>query len=142
MDDQAEHGVPEGFERHFRQSPATDPWEPLFSKKSSDGFSIGFHVRDAHCNARGMLHGGVLSALADNAMGIACAAKAKAADGLLTIHLSVDYLSSAKPPQWVEVRSIPQRVGGSLAYGAAEILADGEAIARASAIFKIVRRRS
>ncbi|NJR80306.1 PaaI family thioesterase [Sphingomonas corticis] len=130
--------VPAGFERHFRQSPATDPWEPLWSRRD-DGFTIGLHVREAHCNARGLLHGGVLSALADNAMGIACADRADGAKGLLTAHLSVDYLGSARVGQWIEVRARPRRVGGSIAYAEADVLADGEAVASASAIFKIVR---
>ena len=26
--------IPAGFEPHFRKSPLTDPWEPLYSKKT------------------------------------------------------------------------------------------------------------
>jgi hypothetical protein len=26
--------IPEGFEPHYRQSPLTDPWEPLYSKRT------------------------------------------------------------------------------------------------------------
>ncbi|HKO72820.1 MAG TPA: thioesterase, partial [Bradyrhizobium sp.] len=33
--------VPEGFERHFRQSPLTDPWEPLYSKRTEKAVIIG-----------------------------------------------------------------------------------------------------
>ena len=26
--------IPAGFERHTRKSPLTDPWEPLYSKRT------------------------------------------------------------------------------------------------------------
>jgi hypothetical protein len=26
--------IPDGFEPHFRKSPLTDPWEPLYSKRT------------------------------------------------------------------------------------------------------------
>lgn len=136
----ADDEIPAGFERHFRRSPATDPWEPLWSRRAPGAFTIGLHVREAHCNARGLVHGGVLSALADNAMGLACSDEAGDAAGLLTVHLSVDYLASARAGQWLEVAARPERVGGTIAHGTAEIRADGEAVARASAVFRVVRR--
>jgi hypothetical protein len=35
----ADQKIPEGFERHFRQSLLTGPWEPLYSKR--DGRTAG-----------------------------------------------------------------------------------------------------
>ena len=29
--------IPAGFEPHFRKSPFTDPWEPLYSRKTDQG---------------------------------------------------------------------------------------------------------
>jgi acyl-coenzyme A thioesterase PaaI-like protein len=62
--------APEGFAPHFRKSPVTEPWEPLYSKTSADGVEIGLTIAPEHCNSRGFLHGGVIAALADNAMGL------------------------------------------------------------------------
>ena len=31
----------EGFSRHYRRSPLTDPWEPLWSKNTGDAIFIG-----------------------------------------------------------------------------------------------------
>ena len=53
---------------HFRRSPLTEPWEPLFSRKEARKVVMGLHVREAHCNSRGLLHGGLIAALADNAI--------------------------------------------------------------------------
>jgi hypothetical protein len=33
--------IPEGFEPHFRKSPFTDPWEPLYSKRTDKAVIIG-----------------------------------------------------------------------------------------------------
>jgi acyl-coenzyme A thioesterase PaaI-like protein len=61
--------IPEGFEPHFRKSPFTDPWEPLYSKRTYKAVIIGLRLAKPHTNARGNVHGGLISALADNAMG-------------------------------------------------------------------------
>ena len=55
-------GLPEGFEPHFRKSPLTDPWEPLYSKRLPDRVVVGLYVREPHTNSRGMLHGGLIAA--------------------------------------------------------------------------------
>ena len=33
--------IPAGFEPHFRKSPLTDPWEPLYSKRTDKAVIIG-----------------------------------------------------------------------------------------------------
>ena len=65
--------VPEGFEPHFRRSPLTDPWEPLYSKRNDQAVVIGLRLAKPHTNGRGLIHGGLIAALADNAMGYSCA---------------------------------------------------------------------
>ena len=65
--------IPAGFEPHFRQSPFTDPWEPLYSKKTEKAVTMGLRLAKAHTNARGLIHGGLIASLADNSMGYSCA---------------------------------------------------------------------
>ena len=55
--------VPPGFQPHFRKSPVTEPWEPLFSRRRDEALDLLFEVRSDHCNSRGFLHGGVVAAL-------------------------------------------------------------------------------
>lgn len=135
----------EGFAPHFRKSPLTDPWEPLYSRRDADGLTIGVEVRDAHCNARGMAHGGLIAALADNAMGLACALAGPASGtrvgGLVTASLTVDFVGAARIGDWIEVAARPVRVGRTLAFAEARVTAGaGEAkriVARASAVFSV-----
>lgn len=134
----AQTKIPEGFTPHFRKSRVTDPWEPIYSRSTSDSVQIGLVVGEAHCNSRGFLHGGVIAALADNAMGLSCVAvMAERPRGLVTVNLSVDYVGAAKLGQWMLIAPRVLKAGKSLAFADALVTADGETIARASASFKI-----
>src|SRR5690348_13761493 len=93
--------VPEGFARHPRRSPLTEPWEPIYFKATPEAYILGLRLAEAHTNSRGLIHGGLIAALADNAMGLSCSLKAGNLLGLVTINLSVDYLGSANIGQWL-----------------------------------------
>jgi hypothetical protein len=41
---EAQIAPPVGFCRHFRQSPLTDPWEPLYSCREGGVVRIGFRA--------------------------------------------------------------------------------------------------
>jgi uncharacterized protein (TIGR00369 family) len=128
---------PAGFAPHFRKSPVTDPWEPLFSRRTDAGaIEIGVVLAPAHCNARGMAHGGVLAALADNAMGLTYAASLDQPSGVVTVNLSLDYVAVAKVGAWLQVAPRLIRGGKSMGFVDALVTADGEVIARASAVFR------
>lgn len=133
---------PDGFAPHFRRSPVTDPWEPLYSRVMADRVVIGFHVRGAHTNSRGMLHGGLITALADNAMGLSCvqvltAAGRKPEAGLVTVSLAIDFIGAAKLAQWIAVDTQYVKTGRTLCFAQAFVTADGDVIARADARFKV-----
>ncbi len=129
--------IPAGHELHFRKSPVTDPWEPIYVRRDEGGLSLGLRIARVHCNGRGLLHGGVISALADNAMGLVCIL-GMVRSSALTVSLSVDFLSAGTIGQWLEVRAVPTKLGRTLAFADAQIVADGEMIAKAAATFRIV----
>ena len=134
---------PEGFAPHFRKSPLTDPWEPLYSRRTEDRVVIGLHIRESHCNSRGMLHGGLIAAIADNAMGLSCGEAMnfegrRPQSGLVTISLAIDFVGAAKLGQWVEFDTRYVKTGKTLCFAQAFVTADGEVIARADAKFKVL----
>ena len=131
-----------GFSRHYRRSPLTDAWEPLYSRKADGVVAIGFHAAPPHANSRGFVHGGMISALADNAMGLSCAEALEGRPSLLTVSLAIDFLGSARLGQWVEVRPSLSRLGSTLCFAEATVTADGEPCARAHATFRVVRPSS
>lgn len=134
--------VPEGFARHFRRSPVTDAWEPLYSRKTERAVIIGLRLAEPHTNSRGLVHGGLITALADNAMGLSCAANATEPLSLLTISLSMDFLGSAEKGQWLEIDTNFVKVGGSICFAQCLVTADGVPCARGNATFKALRRPS
>jgi acyl-coenzyme A thioesterase PaaI-like protein len=136
--------IPEGYERHFRSSPLTDPWEPLYSKAENGSIILALRVRHAHCNSRGFAHGGLISALADNAMGLSLIETLgerhkERPSGLVTISLALDFLGSGRIDQWLEFVPRVLRAGGSLGFVDCLVRADDQPIARGNATFRIFR---
>ena len=135
------HDIPDGFEPHFRKSGLTDPWEPLYSRNTGEAVYIGLRAGPAHANSRGLVHGALMTALADNAMGLSCALKTDAAGGLVTINLAMDFLASARMGQWLEIRPVVLKAGSSMAFASATIHGDDQLCARANATFRIASPR-
>lgn len=132
--------VPPGFSRHDRKSPVTDPWEPIYSRRTEGAVVLGLVAEAAHTNSRGFVHGGLISALADNAMGLSCAQKTGNEASLVTVNLTLDFLSSARTGQWLEFDTVFVRPGKTLCFAQAFVTADGEPCARANAVFRMVPR--
>ncbi len=132
--------VPEGFEPHFRKSPVTDAWEPLYSRKVDGAVRLGTRLRPPHTNGRGFAHGGFLTALADNAMGLSCFERGGGATSFVTVGIAVDFLGAAQIGQWVEARAEVPKFGKTLSFAQCLVTADGEPCARANATFRTVPR--
>jgi uncharacterized protein (TIGR00369 family) len=133
--------IPEGFEPHFRKSPFTDPWEPLYSKKTDKAVIMGLRLGKPHTNARGLIHGGLIASLADNAMGYSCAQAMGWASSLVTISLAVDFVGSAEIGQWLAVESGVIRTGSTICFAQSLIKADDAVIARANGTFRVVPKK-
>lgn len=136
---------PQPFVPHPRKSPLTTPWEPIYADIRDDRWVLGIEIRDPHTNSRGAPHGGLIAALADNAMGLSCGVMLTAlkipSGGLVTVSLSLDYLGAAKLGQWLEFDTDFIKPGKSLCYADATVRADGKPVARAHATFKVVEAR-
>jgi uncharacterized protein (TIGR00369 family) len=132
--------APDGFAPHTRKSRVTDPWEPLYSRRVGDAVQIGVWLREEHCNSRGFVHGAVIAALADNAMGLTYGAAASAAgielQSAVTMSLSIDYAATARIGQWLQVEPRIVKAGRSVGFVDALITADGAIAARASGTFR------
>lgn len=130
--------VPDGFERHFRQSPLTEPWEPLYSMRTTEAVMIGLWLAEPHTNSRGFVHGGLITALADNAMGLSCGVKLGNASRLVTISLGIDFLGTARPGQWLLIEPQVVKTGGTICFAQCLVTADGAPCARGNATFRVV----
>lgn len=126
-----------GFKSHFRQSPLTAPWEPLYSKVTDDAAIIGLFADTQHCNSRGFVHGGLISAIADNAMGLSCALRHKNVAGLVTISLHLDFARASKKGEWLEFVTSSIKSGTSIDMAQGQVYSDGKLCALMGGTFSV-----
>ena len=134
-------GIPEGFEPQSRRSPLTDPWEPIYSKQTPDAIILGLRLATPHTNARGFVHGGLIAALADKAMGHSCGHKMGGDHSLVTVSMSIDFISSAQIGQWLTVESGVIKTGSTICFAQCLVKADDLVIARANGTFRVVPKQ-
>jgi uncharacterized protein (TIGR00369 family) len=135
--------APDGYLRHTRRSPLTEPWEPLFARETGEAVQLAVEIREAHCNARGFAHGGLISALADNAMGLSAVRLARqqpeqAQASAVTVTLALDFLDSARVGEWLEVRPSVLKLGRTLAFAECRVVCGERLVARGNASFRMV----
>ena len=139
--------MPSGYQPHTRRSPLTDPWEPLLSRQTADAPSGAIHlaleIREAHCNSRGFARGGLISALADYAMGHSAVLQARRRAGsekasAVTVSLTLDFIDSAQIGDCVEFQPTVLKVGRTLAFVDCRVVYGERLIARGSASFRRV----
>ncbi|MDH3235001.1 MAG: PaaI family thioesterase [Alphaproteobacteria bacterium] len=131
--------VPDGYARLDRKSPFMEPVGPIFQKTDGRIFSLGVRVAERHTNARGLVHGGLISTLADLAMGYSMALVDEPPRSGVTASLTTDIYGAAAIGDWLEVRAHAKRVGGKLAFCACDVLADDTPIAQGTAVFRVTR---
>jgi uncharacterized protein (TIGR00369 family) len=133
--------APAGFELFTRPSPLLDAWRPIYARAEPDRLILGLFLREVHTNSRATAHGGLIAALADQAMGMSCGVRLRAerlnVTNLWTTSLTTDYLGAAKPGQWLAFDTVFARVGKTLCYAEMDITADGETVARGRASFRV-----
>ena len=130
--------TPEDFEPIFRTSPYIDLLGPIYNRKTDAGLVIGLKAEEKHCNARGLVHGGVFSSLADIALGYNAAFQSEEPIPIVTASLTVDYAGSAKIGDWIEIQTDIQKVGKSMAFANCYFTVDSKRIVRASGVFGVV----
>lgn len=132
--------IPTGFAPIFRTSPFLETLGPLYSLGTGASLVVGMRVQRKHTNARGALHGGVLAAVADVALGYGLATSTQPPTSMVTANLSVDFAGSARIGDWVETSLDIQKIGARMAFANVYFSVGGERIARASGVFVVVKQ--
>jgi uncharacterized protein (TIGR00369 family) len=133
--------IPQGFQHQSRRSPLTDPWEPIYTKQTPDAIILGLWLAKPHTNARGFVHGGLIAALTDKAMGHSCGHKMGGTHSLVTVSMSIDFISSARIGQWLTVETDVIKTGSTNCFAQCFVKADNVAIARANGTFRVVPKQ-
>lgn len=127
--------IPPEFRPLFRRSPVLDLIGPLYCRGEGDDLIVGLRVEAKHCNARGTVHGGILAALADVALGYTMAFSSTPPANLITANLTLDFAGTAKIGDWLEAHVDVQKRGSRLSFANCYITANEQRIVRASAVF-------
>lgn len=125
----------DGFTVFGRTSPFLDLIGPLWSKQTDAGLQFALAIDERHCNARGSAHGGVLSGLADVALGYATASSQDPPPHLVTASMTIDFVGPAKCGDVVVTATDIQRVGRRMAFANCYLYVGERRIVRASAVF-------
>src|SRR5690606_35925069 len=123
------NGIPAGFEPvtvSINPQSFEGHTGPLYHRTDAAGDTAiwGFRAEPRHCNPYGMVHGGMLTTLADTMMG---SLVFKAIDGApcATITLTTDFIGAARAGDWIEGRAELLRRGRSVCFLRSELRAEG-----------------
>lgn len=110
---------------------------PLWIRDEVAGRAYGFLARDAHANARGAIHGGMLAVFMDHTLGLTV----RAATGGLpvaTVQLDLHYLAAGRTGTFVEGRGEVVRRTRSLVFVRGALTAEGAPVLSATGLWKII----
>lgn len=129
---------PEGYTQSTTRGPYTSHNGPFYHKVSQDAFHHGVRVKARHCNSRGITHGGMLMSFADGLLGTAVFRATKTV--ALTIRMNSDFLSSARPGEWLEGTARVTKATKSVAFCEAELFVGNRPVMKATGVFKLMGR--
>jgi uncharacterized protein (TIGR00369 family) len=138
MRDEQDDNPPEGFTRSTTRGPYTSHNGPFYHLVTETEFRHGVRVKARHCNSRGITHGGMLMAFADGLLGTAVFRETKTV--ALTIRMNSDFLSSARPGEWLEGTARVTKATKSVAFCEAELFVGNRAVMKATGVFKLMGR--
>jgi len=127
---------PAGFHRASERGAFSNHNGPYFH--NADG-AQAFYALKRHCNSIGLIHGGMLAAFLD---GVLAGAAARGGAGVpITVHLSIDFLDMGRAGDWVMGEASLTRATSDLAFVEGRAHIAGRSLARATGVFKLMRRR-
>jgi uncharacterized protein (TIGR00369 family) len=99
---------------------------------------LAIDLQDHHFNPQGIVHGGIISAMADTAIGLALRSRLPAGMTHRTAQLNVHFLAKGEGNRLVG-RGRAVHLGRRMGYGEAEVLdGTGRLLARATATFIVL----
>ena len=121
-----------------RKSPFHQ-WAGMELVSVGDGQAeVAMSLRPQHFNPQGIVHGGIISAIADTSIGLALRSKLPAGQTHRTAQLNVHFLAKGEGDRLVG-RGRSGHLGRRMGYGEAEVLdAGGRVLARATATFIVL----
>lgn len=136
---QAPHqGVPDGYVLLVRESPFVQLVGPFYQMQLEHGIRLALRTEERHCNMRGDIHGGVISTMADIALGYNISLSQEPPIPAVTANLDVDYLDRVSRGDWLEVTTTIEKLGKRLAFASCIFNVGPRVVAKATAVFSVL----
>lgn len=135
-------GLSERHLQDIRDRIASSPFHNWFGLRlvqiGSGTAVVKVELSSNHHNMQGIVHGGVISTVADTAIGLALRSMLEPGLTHRTAHLSVNYLAKVEGGE-LAGRGRALHAGGKMGYGEADVTdGSGKLVARANATFIVL----
>jgi uncharacterized protein (TIGR00369 family) len=127
--------VPEGFVPVERGGPFFMALAPVYRRRDEEAVVLGLRIDHRHANSHGNAHGGMLVTLADGALYDNLMLRRTSEQQMVTVNLSVDFISAARVGDWLEAHVHVYRRGQLLGFADCVLRAGSRVVLRASATF-------
>jgi uncharacterized protein (TIGR00369 family) len=108
---------------------------PLLTRRDAQGWASGVVVEAKHLNARGVVHGGLIASLADNALGM-LVWETLDRKPCATVQLNVQYVAAGREGDFLVVRGEIVRATRSVVFVRGLVTAEERTIAMADGVWK------
>ncbi|MGY2849067.1 uncharacterized protein (TIGR00369 family) [Bradyrhizobium sp. USDA 4509] len=119
----------------MKTSSLRDVLGPVYARREGEWWAYGFRAKECHLNDGGTVHGGIMMAFADQAIGLV------AWEGLhrarcVTVQLNSLFVKSASLGDFIEARAVVIRATSSLVFMTGNLSVRGETVLRADGVWK------
>jgi uncharacterized protein (TIGR00369 family) len=110
---------------------------PLWQRGEGEDIAFGFIAEEKHLNRRNVVHGGMLMAFADQALGLT-AREANEALPQATIQLDTQFIAPVAVGEFVETKAQVVRRTRSVLFMRGTLTVEGRIVASVSGIWKVL----
>ena len=142
MDEDVAEGLDERHLEALKERIRTSPfhqWAGMDLVSVGDGKAeVSLHLGEQHFNPQGIVHGGIITAVADTSIGLALRSRLRAGLTHRTAQLNVHFLAKGEGTKLIG-RGRAIHLGQRMGYGESEVLdTEGQLLARATATFIVL----
>ena len=134
VEDEQPQPIPEGYRLRETGSLYSQRQGPFYWRVDDIYVYQALRTSAKHCNSAKIMHGGMITTLADNVMAGAVYRRLKSR--AITIQMDISFLSAVKEGDWLEGKSRIRHMTKNMVFCDCELYVGDRLVARANAIFK------
>ena len=129
--------IPEGFNELTKGLGFNDAVGPVYFKSDENELRGGLVVQAHHLNPNGSLHGGVIATFSDMVLSAMVGHAVGEMMGMATINLNIDYLSSGREGDWIELGPQNLHITKTMGFASGVLTGPDGPVARANATVRL-----